>query len=116
MPDRAADTEPPDGPSAARRLLTSRVPLWSLVLAIVVVGGAGLAFAVARDIPSFGDAVTNSESVDVVVRMCNRQVDANDVNPRRAELDLEDELRSRGAGKASVTVQRRDCPTPSARP
>ena len=70
----------------------------------------------ARDVPSFGDAVTNSESVDVVVRMCNRQVDVHDVNPRRAELDLENELRSRGAGKASVTVQRRDCPTPTTRP
>lgn len=107
------DVSPPaEQPNtAARGLLAKRVPLWSLLVAVLVVSLAGLTFALARDIPDFGNAVPNSERVDVLVRMCNHEVDAHDVNPRRAELDLEQELRSRGAKKASVAVERTDCPT-----
>lgn len=43
--------------------------------------------------------------------LCNAAVDHLEINPRTAELNLEDVLRSQGANRANVVLQREDCPT-----
>jgi hypothetical protein len=95
------------------RIMTKRLPLWTLLAAVLVAAAVGIGAYVARDVPDFGPAVRHSERVEVVVHICNDQVDAQQINPRAAELKLQDELRNRGAADASVTVERRDCPEDS---
>lgn len=97
---------------AARWLVSTRVPVWTLLLAVVVIG-LGLGAVVLQQRMSsvdFGPAVAGAEEVEVRIVMCNAEVDRRGINPRSAELDLEDTLTDEGAEEAEVRVERRDCP------
>lgn len=100
------------GGSALGRALSRRVPVWLVIGAVVVVAGSlGLAlFIERRSSVELGPAVGSAERIEVQMTLCNRDVDRLDLNPRHAELDLEDVLRQEGARNADVRVDRRDCP------
>lgn len=105
------------GGSVVGRLLRRRVPVWLLLAAVAAVAAA-LAAALVLERQSsveLGPAVGTAERVVVQMTLCNGDVDRLDLNPRRAELDLEDVLREEGAAAADVRVERRDCPRPSER-
>lgn len=101
-------------PSLPRALLTRRVPLWALLAAVVVVAAVLGAVVVLerRASVDLGPAVGVAERVEVEMTLCNEEVDRLELNPRRAELDLEEVLREEGATAAQVRVERRDCPRP----
>ena len=95
-----------------RRVLSARVPVWVLLVALVVaVILAGLLVVEARSGVHLPPAVGAAQDVDVRMTLCNADVDRLELNPRTAELDLEDVLRSEGARAANVVVEREDCPT-----
>lgn len=99
----------PSVPSALARVLGARVPLW-ILLAVVAAGGVLVAvLTLTSDEVALGPAVTRAERVEVEILLCNEVVDAEGMNPRQAELDLQDELREIGAGEAKVRIDRRDC-------
>jgi hypothetical protein len=97
----------------ARRFLTARVPVWlSLGLVVVIVATAAVLLVVqAGSAVRLGPAVGASQSIDVRMTLCNRDVDRLEINPREAELDLEKVLREQGSKQANVVVVREDCPT-----
>ena len=97
---------------STRRLATARVPAWALVVTLVVVA-AGLGVVILQqrmDAVELGPAVAGAEHVEVRLTICNSEVDRRGINPRQAELDLEDVLTDEGAEGARVRVERRDCP------
>lgn len=103
------------GKAAASRLLARRIPLWAalgVVAAVAVVLTSLLALQL-RSSVELGPAVGVAERIEVDMTLCNQDVDRLEINPRRAELHLEDVLRDQGAGTADVRVERRDCPPPS---
>lgn len=109
------EPSPPLGPGVARRVLTAAIPVWALLAAVAVVAAA---FSVALIVQSrsavhLGPAVGASQTVDVRLVLCNRDVDRLRLNPRTAELDLEQVMRDQGAQAVDVVLERRDCPTPT---
>jgi hypothetical protein len=113
-PDHRAQPEPPRGPGLARRVLTRAVPLWALLAAVVVVAVAFtvvLAVRAASEV-RLGPAVGVAQELDVRLLLCNADVDRVSINPRQAELDLEEVLRDEGAKAVTVRLERRDCPEP----
>ena len=102
------------GPLRPSGLLARRVPLWAALAAVVVVAAAlGVALAVVKaSSVDLGPAVGTAEQVEVEMTLCNEDVDRLDINPRHAELDLEEVLRAEGAATAQVRVGPRDCPRP----
>lgn len=96
-------------PAVLGRVLGARVPLW-LLLAVVAAGGLVFAVsALASDEVELGPAVTRAERVEAEILLCNEVVDAEAMNPRQAELDLQDALRDLGAAEAKARIERRDC-------
>ncbi len=106
------------GPGVARRVLTAGIPAWALLaaVAVVVVAFSVAMIAQARSSVHLGPAVGVSQSVDVHLVLCNRDVDRLQLNPRKAELGLEKVMRDEGAQAVDVVLERRDCPEPAARP
>lgn len=113
-PGEALEAEKPASLlSALRGVLSTRVPVWVLLVTLLFVAGtlAALLMVVARSGVHLPPVVGASREVDVHMKLCNADVDRLEINPRTAELDLEGVLRSQGARVASVVVQREDCPT-----
>ncbi|MDQ6728155.1 MAG: hypothetical protein M3066_18635 [Actinomycetota bacterium] len=81
-------------------------------VAVVVVAFSVALITQARSMIDLGPTVGASQSVDVHLVVCNRDIDRLQVNPRKAELGLEKVLRDEGAQAADVVVERRDCPEP----
>lgn len=113
---RAGDHDSGSEASWLARALRRRVPVWLVLGAFVVVAGSlTLAlFIERRSSVELGPAVGSAERIEVQMTLCNHDVDRLELNPRRAELDLEDVLRDQGAGEADVKLDRRDCPRPKA--
>lgn len=109
-----AERPPKEGPGAFGRFLALRVPLWAL-LAVTVAVAAIMAVMMVIQQQSAIDlnpVVGAAEEIDMEVTVCNHEVDRLELNPRAAELDLEDLFTDQGAGAADVRVERRDCPRP----
>ncbi len=112
--------DPPNrrGPQARqpglRRVLSARVPVWVLMVSLLAVAGTlgALLLVEARSTVDLAPAVGVAQRIDVRMTLCNGDVDRLKLNPRRAELDLEDVLRSEGSRMANVVVQREDCLKP----
>lgn len=102
------------GKAGAPRLLARRIPLWAALAAVAAVAVllTSLLALQLRSSVELGPAVGVAERIEVDMTLCNQEVDRLEINPRRAELDLEDVLREEGAGTADVRVERRDCPRP----
>lgn len=98
-----------------RRLLSARVPLWTLLFAVaVVVVALGVVVVMQRlNATSLGPAVAGAQNVEVRLVICNAEVDRREINPRAAELNLQDTLTDHGADRAQVRIERIDCPTPA---
>lgn len=94
---------------AARRMLTVRLPLWSVLVMLFVVAGLFLALLLSQDEVDLGPGVDGAVEASVSLTLCNETVDRRGINPRTAELDLQEGLRDAGAKEASVTVNRVDC-------
>ncbi len=94
---------------AARRVLTLRLPLWSVLVMLLVVTGLFLALLLSQDEVELGEGVDGAVEASVSLTLCNETVDRRGINPRTAELDLQEGLRDAGVQEASVTVNRIDC-------
>ncbi|HVF76441.1 MAG TPA: hypothetical protein VM938_15500 [Acidimicrobiales bacterium] len=98
-----------------RRVLSARVPLWTLLVAVgAVVLLLGAVIVMQRmNATSLGSAVAGAQEVDVRMVICNAEVDRREINPRAEELDLQETLTDHGAGQAQVRIERVDCPPPA---
>lgn len=98
-----------------RRILSARVPLWTLLLAVGAVALVlGTALVMQRmNATSYGPAVAGAQEVEVRMVICNAEVDRRELNPRAEELDLQDKLTDHGADQALVRIERVDCPPPA---
>jgi hypothetical protein len=85
------------------------VPLWALVLVVVAAAVAVGVVALSGDDVDLGPAARHAERIEVEALLCNEEVDAHGVNPREAELRMQDALVDLGADDAKVVVRRRDC-------
>ncbi len=103
------DGSQPGAASAARRVLTFRVPLWVVLVMLFVVAGLLLALVLSRDELDLGEGVDGAVEASVSLTLCNETVDRRGINPRTAELDFQEGLKDAGAKEASVTVTRIDC-------
>lgn len=95
-----------------RSVAGRRVPAWLallLVLAVAVPLGVLLVAERMSDV-ELGPAVSGAEGIDVELRLCKDVVDANGIDARKAELDLQSTLEDEGADGVDVRVRRRDCP------
>lgn len=97
--------------SPLRRVLTTKVPLWLLLAAAAAIAMTLSTMLVVQQQTEIelGPAVGAAESVEVRITICNAEIDRLRINPRTAELDLEELLTGEGAAGADVTVDRRDC-------
>lgn len=100
------------GPSLPRRVLTSRTPVWVVlvVTATAVVSFGVLLIIQAQSDIEIGPAVGAAREVNVRMTLCNADVDRLGLNPRTSELDLEELLLGEGAQRVDVIVERIDCP------
>lgn len=97
---------------AARWLASARMPVWmaALALVIVVLGLGAVILQQRMGAVELGPAVGGAERVEVRLVICNAEVDRAQINPRQAELDLQDTFTDEGADEATVRVDRQDCP------
>ncbi len=109
---QAEGTDHRDIPRSAS-FLGRRIPVWAVLAVIVAVTAVFTVVLLVqrRSAVDLGPAVPVAERIEVHMRLCNEDVDRLDLNPRRAELDVEAVLRREGADIADVTVERRDCPS-----
>lgn len=115
-PTAEPPARPPGRPPAARagpagRVLQARVPVWALLALLLAVAVAfGALLLQAGSGVELGPAVATARDVEVRITLCNADVDRLEINPRAAELDLEETLVEEGASDADVIVNRLDCP------
>jgi xanthosine utilization system XapX-like protein len=91
------------------RLLALRIPVW---LALAVVGLVGVFVAgllLVRDPVDLGPAVDGATEASISLTVCNETVDRRHINPRTAELDLEEGLEELGVQQAEAMLTRIDC-------
>lgn len=100
-----------DGPSPVRRALTAKVPLWLLlaVAAVVAMTLSILLVVQQQSAIELDPVIGAAEQVDMTILVCNSEIDRLRVNPRAAELDLENLFSEEGSGVVDVVVDRRDC-------
>ena len=103
------ETAAPVAPGTARRMLTHRIPVWSALVLSALIAGSFLVLLLARDPVDLGRAVDDAVEASVSITVCNETVDRRDMNPRTAELDLQEGLEDAGIKQADVTVTRVDC-------
>ncbi len=98
-----------------RRVLSARVPLWTLLIAVgAVVLVLGAVILMQRmSTTALGPALAGAQEVEVRMVICNAEVDRREINPRAEELDLQQTLTDHGADQARVRIERVDCPPPS---
>lgn len=94
---------------AARRVFTFRVPVWLVLVMLFVVTGLFLALLFSQDEVDLGQGVDGAVEASVSLTLCNETVDRRGINPRTAELDMQEGLREAGVKEASVTVTRIEC-------
>lgn len=96
----------------AQRILTTKVPAWVVAAAVLVVAAVlGALIAIERSSSvELGPAIGGAQRVEVRLDICNGEVDRRAINPRQAELDLQETLIDEGAEEARVRVERHDCP------
>lgn len=107
--------KPSEGSRSSRRVLSARVPLWTLLVAVgAVVLVLGAVIVMQRmNASSLGPGLAGAQEVEVRMVICNAEVDRRDINPRAEELDLQETLTDYGADEARVRIERVDCPPPS---
>lgn len=93
----------------ARRLLTLQIPLSYVLLVAALVGAVFVVVLVAREPVDLGRAVDDAVEASVSLSVCNETVDRREINPRTAELDLQEGLEDLGVKQAKVTLTRLDC-------
>lgn len=98
-----------------RGVLSTRVPLWTLLVAVAAVALVlGTIIVTQRmNAVSLGPALAGAQEVEVRMVICNAEVDRREINPRAEEIDLQKTLTDHGAGQAQVRIERVDCPPPS---
>ncbi len=95
--------------SIAARVLTFRLPLWLVLVALFVVAGLFLLMLLSQDEVDLGPGVDGAVEASVSLTLCNETVDRRGINPRTAELELQEGLEDAGAKQVSVEVNRVDC-------
>lgn len=110
----SAEHETSQASRPRRRVLSARVPLWTLLIAVGAVALAlGSVIVMQRmNATSLGPAVAGAQDVEVRMVICNAEVDRRGINPRAEELALQDTFTDHGADRAQVRVERIDCPVP----
>lgn len=101
---------PPTGPSLAGRIATAPVPLWLVGTIVVVLLGAGAFVYFGQSNVDLGNAVSDARSIGVKLVICNEVVDDRGINPRQAELALQQTFQDDfHVEKATVAIDRIDC-------
>lgn len=96
-------------PGVGRRLLALRIPVWTALALLGLVGVLVGALLLSRDPVDLGPAVDGATEASISVTVCNETVDRRHINPRTAELDLEKGLEALGVQQAQATLTRIDC-------
>ncbi len=101
----------PGGPGRgiAGRVLTFRLPLWLVLAMLCAVAAVFLVVLLSQDEVELGPGVDGAVDASVSLTLCNETVDRRGINPRAAELELQEGLQEAGAKQVSVKVNRIDC-------
>ena len=94
-----------------KRILKLKVPMWLIVISIFALGAISLYGKItSKEVVNYKPLITNAKEVKLTVTMCNEKVDELNLNPRKEELRLEKELKTREkVEKADVSVLNKDC-------
>lgn len=94
-----------------KRILKLKVPMWLIVILIFALGAISLYGKItSKEVVNYKPLITNAKEVKLTVTMCNEKVDELNLNPRKEELRLEKELKTREkVEKADVSVLNKDC-------
>ena len=93
----------------AGRVLRQPVPLWLVLVGLAVVGVILLTDVLSKASVDLGPALDGAVDAKLSLTVCNEVVDRRQLNPRTAELAVEEGLRGLGVAVAEASLTRVDC-------